>query len=231
MNCHESLDWLQSRLDGEMLPAPNGLEQHLSDCALCRPQHQAAQALLEGLHGLKRLAPPEKLSDLIVARVLADRQARRIRWRRRVTTTVALAASLLLAALAGYLWLPVSKNDGRDKLVDVKKAPERQEAPEIVATGAPSLTRSVEEARLAVAALTEKIADKSKEQARLWWPLDVAGLPEVKLDPPLDPAAQSLRQTGQGMSEGLQTVAQSARRAVSYFLRELPPLEMPKSGS
>jgi hypothetical protein len=56
-------------------------------------------------------------------------------------------------------------------------------------------------------------------------------LPPVKLEQPFDPAAQSLRQTGQGVSESLQTVAQSARRAVSYFFRELPPLDMGKAGS
>jgi predicted anti-sigma-YlaC factor YlaD len=238
MNCREALDWLQCRLDGDMLPAPSGLEQHLAGCPFCRPQHQTGQLLLEGLQSLKHPVPPDNLSDLIVARVLADRRSRSIRWRRRVATTAALAASLLLAALAGHLWLPTSKNDGLDKAAARQKAPQRRDSSEVVAAGlaaGPSLTRSVEEARLAVASLTEKIADKGKEQARLWWSAaarDVPRqLPGMNGEQPLDPAARSLRQTGQGASEGLQTVAQSARRAVSYFFRELPPLEMPKSGT
>jgi hypothetical protein len=54
----------------------------------------------------------------------------------------------------------------------------------------------------------------------------MATLPGMgELQQPLDPAAQSLRQAGHGVSAGLQTVALSARRAVSYFASELPALE------
>jgi len=232
MSCHDFQDWLQRRLDGEMLPLPDGLEPHLGGCLSCRSQQHAGQLLLEGLQGLKRALPPSGLADAIVARVLTDRLELTFRRRRRVATTVALAASLLLAALAGYLWLPKSKTVTQEKFARVEKAPEPP--PRLVAPEAPSLARSVEEARSAVASLTEKIADKSKEQARLWWSVapDVPkALPVVKFEQPLDPAAQSLRQAGQGMTEGLQTVSQSARRAVSYFVRELSPLDTSKSGS
>jgi len=238
MSCHDFQDWLQRRLDGEMLPLPDGLEPHLAGCLSCRSQQHAAQLLLEGVQGLKQPSPPSGLTDAIVARVLADRRERSFRRRRRVAATVALAASLLLAALAGYLWLPQVKTVARD---DVEKTPQAQfskpqdESSSPGGTDVPSLAGSVEEARSAVASLTEKLADKGKEQARLWWsvaPLDMPKtLPKAKLEQPLDPAARSLRQTGQGMTEGLTTVTQSARRAVSYFFRELSPLETSKSGS
>jgi hypothetical protein len=220
MNCLECRDWLQRRLDGEA-GAPE-LEDHLAHCPSCRGQHQGAQLLLDALHESKRPLPSPGLTGRIVANVLADRQARRKRLRVRLATTVALAASVLLAALAGYLWLPKS-NTEPPEVVKKKLAPEEQPA---AVVEAPSLTRSVEEAGAAVASFTERISDKSKEQARLWWsigPAEVSrAFPPVKLEQPLDPAAQSLRQTGQGASESLQTVAQSARRAVSYFFRELP---------
>jgi hypothetical protein len=229
MKCHECQEWLHRKLDGDGATASVALERHLAHCPVCRGRHQAALLLLDGLHALKRPAPPPGLTQRIVASVLADRQARRIRLRLRLATTLALAASLLFAALAGYIWLPKPKPTAPDM---AGKRIEPRPQPDVV-VDSPSLAKSVEEAREAVASLTEKIADKSKEQARLWWPaasIDLAGaLPVSKLEQPLAPAAQSLRHTGQGVSEGLQTVAQSARRALSYFVRELPPLE--KSGS
>jgi hypothetical protein len=89
----------------------------------------------------------------------------------------------------------------------------------------------VGEAGSAVAALTDRLAGKTREQARLLWtvaaPLDAAApLPDLAALPsPLDPAAQSLREAGQGVSAGLATVAGSARRAVVYFTREIPGLD------
>jgi hypothetical protein len=48
-------------------------------------------------------------------------------------------------------------------------------------------------------------------------------LPSVAaIEPPLDPAARSLQDTGRGVSTGIQTVANSARRAFSFLLREMP---------
>jgi hypothetical protein len=235
MNCPDCHEWLQRRLDGEMLEMP-GVEEHMAGCLSCRQQYQAVRFLFEGLQNLKRPVPPEDLTQRILTSVLADRRARRRRMRLRLTTTFALAASLLVAALAGYLWLPPTKGDP-DKEVARNTKPLEKNPPIARAADAPSLTQSVEQAGSAVMSFTERLADKGKQQAKVWWtaaPLDVAqALPDVKkLEQPLDPAAQSLRQTGQGMSESLQTVAQSARRAVAYFFRELPPLETPsKSGS
>jgi len=38
----------------------------------------------------------------------------------------------------------------------------------------------------------------------------------------LEAVAASLRQTGQGMAEGLQPMTKTARRALDFFFRELP---------
>jgi predicted anti-sigma-YlaC factor YlaD len=213
MNCLECRDWLQRRLDGEVLSSLPALEGHLASCSACRQQHQAAQILLDGMRGLSKPSAHPDLERRIVLRVLADRQSRRENFRRRVWTTAALAACLMLMALAGFLWSP-NKNKGQLAAF----YPAKMESP-----AGPSLGESVEQARLAFSSLTERLADKSKEQAfRL---LSAAKLPNPMGIPeqPLDP--QALSQTGQGASEGIQTVAQSARRAVDYFFRELPPLE------
>jgi ferric-dicitrate binding protein FerR (iron transport regulator) len=218
MNCPECHDWLGRLLDGENLASLPALEQHLASCPDCRKQHQAAQALLDGLRGLPRPLANADLTPLIVARVLADRLARREKWRRRVWTTAALAACLMLMTLAGYLWFP-----NKNKEPHAKKIPEKE-----IPAG-PSLAESVEKARVAFSSWTERITEKSKEQARLLLSAAKLESPPMSLpETPLDP--ESLRRTGQGASEGFQTVAQSAQKAVAYFFRELPHLEtMPKN--
>jgi hypothetical protein len=128
--------------------------------------------------------------------------------------------------LGGYLWLPEPARPVA--IVPAAKVPA---APQN--TGTPSLRQSAEDARQAVASLTERLADESKEQARWLWstarPLDISpmvSLPSVEeLEQPFDPAAKSLRHTGAAVSEGIQTVAQSAGKAIAYFVRELPPME------
>src|SRR5262245_5989505 len=102
MNCLECQELLQRRLDGEPLQDRAELDRHLVACPECRERHAAAQVLADGLKLLPRAAPPEGLAQRLAARVLGDRA---VRLRRRVWGGVALAASLLLAAMAGYLWL------------------------------------------------------------------------------------------------------------------------------
>jgi predicted anti-sigma-YlaC factor YlaD len=212
MNCLECQEWLQRRLDGEALPALPALDEHLAGCPKCRRQHQAVPFLLEGLRLMPKPFANVDLQNRIVTRVLADRLARKEKWRRRVWTTIALAACLMLMALAGYLWSP-----RKDRITLAIHLKEKEPAAGL------SLGQSVEEARRAFSSLTERLSDQSREQARLL--LSAARLPQPLGLPesPLD--TQSLAQTGRGVSEGIQTVAQSARRAVDYFFRELPPLE------
>jgi hypothetical protein len=59
-------------------------------------------------------------------------------------------------------------------------------------------------------------------------PADVGPMPTMPtvatIEQPLDPATRSLQETGRGVSTGIQTVANSARRAFDFLLRELPPV-------
>jgi hypothetical protein len=217
MNCPECEELLQRRLDGEPVDA-GVLEQHLAVCSTCREQHHAAQLLLEALRARPSLQAPDTLAASVVRAVVAERVARRrvYRW----WTGVAAAASLLLMALAGYLWYPRDKQEP-----DVGPIGKGRNA-----TESPSLDRTMEEARAAVSNLTERIADGTKKQARLILdaanPMDFnVSLPAPRpLEVPAE-AARSLQQTTQGVGDGLQTVARSAQRAVNFFAREVAALE------
>src|SRR5262249_23051018 len=101
MNCPECHDLFQRQLDGVAGPEPAALETHLAACEVCRDRHSGVQRLAEGLRLGGRPVPPAGLSRRIVARGLAQRPAR-IRFRRSVRLTVAVAAGLLLSVFAGY---------------------------------------------------------------------------------------------------------------------------------
>ncbi len=95
-----------------------------------------------------------------------------------------------------------------------------------------TLRDSVAEAGSAVAALTTRTADETVANTKSLLPVVTDPTPgKIELEPPPDPPARSLRETGEGVTAGLAPVADSARRAVGLFLRELPPMEThPKTG-
>jgi hypothetical protein len=228
MNCPDCLERLQRRLDGETLPDAAALDAHLAVCADCRTWYDAAQRLSAGLALLAAPVPDPALADRIVNAVLAQERACR-RLRRWLGAGAAVAAAVLLATVAGTLGRAPTPGPGPQKPSEITQ---NQVAP-APAAAAPSLRESVEEARSAVAALTDDLRAKTKEQAELLWTAAQAlgtdpmpPLPGVgDLEPPLEPAAQTVLESGRAVSVSLQTVAGSARRAVNYFLRELPPLE------
>ena len=232
MNCLECQDLLQRRLDGETVPGSAALEQHLAGCQSCRHTHAAGALLLEGLKELPPSPPlPAEFTRHVVGSILRDRQRRRARMRRRVWVTAGLAAAILLMVWAGNIWLPERNNveapapalvDGTKKQDPPSPAPQPPAEEKVT-----PLAKSVDAARNDVLAMTSRWADQTKDQARLF-----VSLPEMPdflgsdtrfpMDEPLDPAAQSLRQAGQGVSDGLHAVSRNARRAVSFFMKELP---------
>jgi hypothetical protein len=166
---------------------------------------------------------PAGFIDQVVARVLYDRQAHRSRRRRWLVVT-ALAASLLLAVLAGRLWSP----KGAEPSLPSNPAPiaHRDEK----TRAAPSPRDSAAEAGQAVASLSHKAKVETVEQTRLLWPVASTPLSFEGLDlqTPLEPPSQSLREAGQNVSSGLEPVTHSARRAMNLFWRDLPPVEPAK---
>jgi hypothetical protein len=239
MNCLECIELLQRRLDESQtatLPddaatsTPDALADHLAGCPSCRQQHQAAQALLTSLCSRHYMAPAENLTQRIVAGVLQDRHTRRLALRRRLYVTLALAASILIMALAGYIWLPPAKErPDPTTIAKEKSSPSPNPGPQDAPPVEPSLGAMVEEYRADLAALPGKLADKTEPVRQFLVaanPMDlIPPMPTVpNMEEPLEPAVQSLRHTTQGISEGIQTVAGRTRQAFSYFAK-LSPIE------
>ena len=225
MNCLECQDLLHSRLDGDNQAASPALDQHLASCELCRHNHAAGTLMLEGL---KALAPVPELrpefTQRLVDRIIYDRHKRRVRMKRRAWITAGLAAAILIIVFVGNFW-PAQPNP--TPIVDNHK---QQEAPAVkqienqAEEKGPAFAQKMEEAGSDILALTNRVA---QEPARLLVsirPRDLPGLPNGS-GVSLEPATQSLRQAGQGMSEGLNTVSRNAGRAVSFFINELPVLD------
>ncbi|MCC6419640.1 MAG: zf-HC2 domain-containing protein [Gemmataceae bacterium] len=222
MSCLDCQELLQRLLDGELLPDRVELDRHLAGCSECRDRHVVAQRLTDGLKLLPRPAAPEGLTAQVVAAALRERAARlRRQWRR----GAALAAGLLLAALAGYTWL-VPGPDEPGFLASVRP-------PEPDRRAEPSLREGAQDARQALAALADRIGDKLREQGGVFeastLPLQFVStdsLPSVgAVSQPLEATVRGLRQGTDGVSTGVQTVGGSARRALNYFFRKLPPLQ------
>jgi hypothetical protein len=218
MNCPESLELLQQRLDGAPFGANPALEQHLAECATCRERHGAARRLLDVLKGTPRAVAAPGLAARVVKTALRDRQRRQRRVRRSLYVTAGLAAAILLMLLAGYL----DRRAGNDSPVGPGPAvgPVAKAADKDVTKDAPPPS---------IATLSGKLADKTLDQAKVLWTAanPVEGMPVAELPNVADPgpAAEPIRQAKQEVSEGLQAVSRSARRAFDYFS---PMLDLPQ---
>jgi predicted anti-sigma-YlaC factor YlaD len=224
MNCDESLELLQRRLDGEPTGDPSALEQHLATCTECRGLHAAAGRLEHGLHLLAAPTPPARMRLAIVSAALADR---RKRLRRRWLAGTALAAGVLLALLLGWqggvrdglVALGIIKHDAVTP-PEIPPSPRPPDNPPQVA----SLRDGVAQAGTAVVSLTLRTVDETAGQTRLL--TDALPMPMNVLEAippaPEQPIVTVWQETGQRVTSGFEPVTSSARRAFSMFLREAP---------
>jgi predicted anti-sigma-YlaC factor YlaD len=227
MNCTESHDLLQQRLDGEPIADRAALDQHLSACLDCRLLHAAAGRLEDGLRLLTPPAVSTALTTMIVDQVLDDR-LHRLRVRRWFTTA-ALAASLLLAVFLGYAtWSSWGSMGQSARVVGIKaKLPPEPIArrPNEDELNTPSVRGSLLEVGSALAGLTRRTASVTVGESKLL-------LPEALPAPPLtessamqfelEPPTQSWKQATDGMSAAFDPMTTSARRAFGMFLRDRP---------
>jgi anti-sigma factor RsiW len=222
MNCQACQDLLQQHLDGGGIADRTSLDTHLRTCPECTALHAAGRRLQHGLRLLSIPTLSAGLTDRITARLRAEHRAR---LRRRWVTVGALAASVVAVVLAWWYW-PVPQPSQPVGPPPVVKAPE-QPVPDVgPGPDADSLGQSVSAAGSAVASLTTRAADQTLAQTKLWLPAVPSSLGNLELETPLDPPSVSLRDAGQGVSVGLEPVANSAKRAVDLFLRELPPMNL-----
>ncbi len=225
MNCPDCRERLQQWLDARTREAAVTPDEPPALCPACSEWGAAARRLDRGLRLLALPTPPAFLTGRIVARVAAERRRRRMHLY--LTTGIAAAAATLL--LGVWLRLP------RENPVPVPspRPPTLAQAPEPPPEPSRATLRdSVAEAGSAVAALTTRTADETVAKTKGLLPVVTdPTLGKIDLEPPPDPSARSLRETGEGVTAGLAPVADSARRAVGLFLRELPPMDAhPKTG-
>jgi hypothetical protein len=226
MNCPECRELLQRRLDGEV--PGDAVAHHLNDCSECKAQFAAARRLEEGLRLLPAPVVPAGFAKRTVARVLAQRQAR-LRWRW-ATAAVALAASILVGLL---VWngaqqppdeVPVAKKGPDTPQKSPVEQPVVKENPEKAPAPEPTLQETVQQTRLAMDKLANRLWDKTREHAAVWSdvtaPLEMGRVDFVSQRPTPPKAAP----TKSGLATGVQTVAAVTKRGFGFLLRETPPL-------
>jgi predicted anti-sigma-YlaC factor YlaD len=215
MECRDFHELMQEYLDGE--PRRDAVSRHLQECPRCRAAYSGIHRLAEGLGRLTPVQPPPALADRITRMAVARYQSR-LRWRRGILTTAALAASILLALVL----IPAGRH--RNDLPPAASVPvaAKGSAP---AGATVSLDQSLQDARAALVSLVGRTADQAVAQGRPFIPsaAPTPMLAGVALWPqPLGPPVRTLGQASQQVSAGLQPVAASARRAVDLWLREIP---------
>lgn len=219
MNCRECRDVLQLRLDGAEAGHSDAATAHLSECASCRGLFAAAERMLKGVAARQAVAVPSTLADRIVAQTTADRTRRLRRSRMRWTAIIGMAACVLVMIMAGQFLTRAPKHSPQTS----PPIAERKQPPAIL------LAPRAEEARQAVAGLTGRLAEETREQARMFW--SVAAIDRIPpmegFDPrdPLDPAKESLKETGRQVSEGFEPVTRTARQAFAFLTREFSVLD------
>jgi hypothetical protein len=220
MNCHVAHDLLQQCLDGKPIESPEWLA-HLRHCADCRALASAGRRLQDGLHRLTAPQPPPGLAERIAERVLLDRRRIRRQARRRWMVRLALAAGLIVAVALRMDWRGApSGTDIHPPEPIAKNAPLPKVEP------ARTLRESAAELREVFTSLGNETANETIDQTRLWVSnVPSPALPNVDLTS-MEPPTRPLREAGEGVSEGLKPVTNSARRAVDLFLRELPMEDM-----
>jgi hypothetical protein len=227
MNCSDYRDLLQAGLDGRESMDPDAAA-HLRDCADCAALLAASRRLEDGLRLLAPPTPPADLAGRIAGAVRADRR----RWIRLRILRLSIAGLAALVLLALGLRLVLLVGPGRsvaDRQQErrVPNQPPPPSPPDAV-EGPDTLRESVENAGEAVASLTSRTAGATVGQTRGLLP-EVSSPPLVEVpwppsEAPTEGSIHPLREAGACVSEGLEPVTESARRAVDLFLRDLTPM-------
>ncbi len=222
MSCHAWQQLLQQHLDGR----GDELEHHLHSCPECAGEGPAVQRLLDGIALLAHVSSPAGLADQITEQLVFEARRQRQRSRRRLLAslgTLAAAAAVLIAvSIPSWRAERGTPQDSRTGPEVVKREEPLPPSPPPRSgeEGERPLRDSLAQAGTAVASLTSRAASETMDQTSSLLPL----LPAPSLDPIApEPAPMGpLREASAEVSAGLAPVADSARRAVGLFLRDLP---------
>jgi hypothetical protein len=236
MNCAEFQELLQQRLDGEPIADSGEMDRHRTTCASCRELEMLASRMTKALKARANLSPSKQLSDQIVSQVLADLDSQQTRRRmvRRALSVSSLAAGLLLAVFLGSSWWGNRyrpNSQGLSTVAQKADQPALGQGPNAprsaVVASRPPL--NLQEAGSTLVALVNRTADETVGQSRVLLPQKVP-TPDLTVVDNWQPAlsSQAIRDAQDGVAVGFEPVTDSARRAVSLFLRELSPTEMQK---
>jgi hypothetical protein len=211
MSCRTWQQLLQEHLDGA---GQGELEHHLQSCPDCAAEQPALRRLLDGIALLAPVSAPAGLTNRITEQLVAEAHLqRRLRQRRLLGSMGMLAAAAALVLAVGIRsWWPSPVTP--DLPVTNPSLVKQAEPP------AEPFRESLAQASTAVASLTSRAASQTMDQTTSLLPL----LPAPRLDPMSAEAAsiEPLREASAEVSAGLAPVADSARRAVGLFLRDLP---------
>jgi anti-sigma factor RsiW len=171
MNCHESEQHLQKLLDGGD-DVPEIVTAHLAICPECRELFSAARLLLKGLQRRVPVLPPKDLTKRIADEAILQRRA----WqrRRRVSAVLAIAATVLVAVGAGYLWYtspPQAQDTVPVASSEQKPAPVPAPSDEALAGGPGTIeaaTRSIAIARRTVSSGLEPVTSSGRRAVSLF---------------------------------------------------------------
>jgi hypothetical protein len=224
MNCADCQDLLQLHLDGVDITDQSALDLHLGCCSSCRVLHVAAVRLHQGLRLQVPPVPPRGLAGKLAARLLQEHAGRQ--RRRRVLFLAAAAAVLALLLSVRLLWFPTEGTRHTQERPVVQEGPERKPVESRHVEKGPTVRDSMSEVGSMMVSAATRTADATLAQSRNLLPLvPSASLPSLPI-PKLDPATGPLGEAGQGVSEGLSPVTDSAKRAFDMFLRDLPPMNL-----
>jgi hypothetical protein len=205
-------------LDGDVSPTALNADPHPVICRACRQTRAATFLLIDGLNRLTESVPSAGFVDGVTRTAVRDyRRRTAVRWTVR-TGVGALAAAVLI----GWLVLPTSDssptaNKDSQKDVPVPILPDaktyaRQDPP------AETIRGRISEAGSAVVSLTRKATDDTLTPARN---LFATPAPRVNPKQPAIELPDPLAEMPQAARAGLEPLADTAKRAVNLFLRDV----------
>jgi len=203
MNCHEFDQLLMSRLDGSTVPLPPAVQAHLKDCSRCRELLILGDRL-RAIPVATPGGPGPGFSDRVVLAVQVERRRRTFR-RWAVGLSAAAAALLAIFAWQGLNWpanpnLPLAHKPSEPR-PDVPP-PSLQQARDL---GQASIER------------TRLLAEDAAKQASV-----LLASTEDLMPAQLNMAPTPVPDVGKSVSEGLEPVTKSTRRAFDAWLNLLP---------